>query len=79
MKWSSAVAIMEASVRAVLAQACCQHGVSSGCVGRKVPQRSSPCAITLRMTFGSASSASVAIGTQRIPPGARVRAATFAV
>src|SRR3984893_16299029 len=39
----------------------------------------SPCAIALRMTFGSASSRSVAIGTQRIPSGARVRAATFAV
>ena len=35
---------------------------------------SSPCAITLRMTFGSASSASVAIGTQRMPFG-RARAA----
>jgi hypothetical protein len=31
------------------------------------------------MTFGSASSVSVEIGTQRIPLGARVRAATLAV
>ena len=31
------------------------------------------------MTFGNASPASVAIGTQRIPCGARVRAATLAV
>ena len=37
----------------------------------------SPCAITLRMTLGSASSASVAIGTQRMPSGARVRAGTL--
>ena len=33
----------------------------------------SPCAITLRMTLGSASSFSVAIGTQRMPSGARLR------
>ena len=38
-----------------------------------------PCATTFRMTFGSASPAKVAIGTQRMPSGARVRAGTFAV
>jgi hypothetical protein len=32
-------------------------------------QNPNPCAITLRMTFGSASSPSVAIGTQRIAAG----------
>jgi hypothetical protein len=38
-----------------------------------------PCAITLRMTFGNASSLSIAILTQRMPFGARVRAGTLAV
>src|SRR3954447_5276233 len=48
-------------------------GVSGGRTGISLTedQRSSPCAMTLRMTFGSASSASVEIGTQRIPRGAR--------
>ena len=32
-----------------------------------------PCAIALRMTLGSASPCSVAIGTQRIPAGAAAR------
>ena len=40
---------------------------------------SSPCAITLRMTLGNASSASVAIGTQRMPSARACRAATRAV
>ncbi len=38
-----------------------------------------PCAITLRMTLGSASSFNVAIGTKRMPDGARVPAGTRAV
>jgi hypothetical protein len=33
----------------------------------------------LRITVGNASSCNVAIGTQRIPCGARLRAATLAV
>ena len=39
----------------------------------------SPCAMALRITLGNASPASVAIGTQRMPSGARERAASFAV
>jgi len=43
------------------------------------PYSPNPCAITLRITFGSASPSSVAIGTQRMPSGARVRTGTVAV
>jgi hypothetical protein len=42
-------------------------------------QSPSPCTMALRITLGNASPASVAIGTQRIPAGARVRAASWAV
>ena len=35
--------------------------------------------MALRITLGSASPASVATGTHRMPSGARVRAGTFAV
>ena len=52
--------------------------VASACAGLGELRDSyspSPCAITLRITFGSASSASVAIATQRMPSGARARAA----
>lgn len=42
------------------------------------PQSPNPCATTLRITLGSASPSSVAIGTQRMPSGARVRAGTRA-
>src|SRR6185369_16354727 len=68
---SRAVAIMGTSVRrlpnAGLLPALCQQSA------RVLPvQRPSPCAMALRITLGSASSASVAIGTQRMPSGARL-------
>src|SRR5581483_7243283 len=54
--------------------------VSAADTGRcSCGQCPSPCATTLRITLGSASPASVAIGTQRMPSGARVRAGTLAV
>jgi predicted signal transduction protein with EAL and GGDEF domain len=46
---------------------------------RRVRFHPSACAITLRMTLGRASPPRVAIGTQRMPAGARVRASAFAV
>jgi hypothetical protein len=52
----------------------------TGAVQAVAPVQSpSPCAMALRITLGNASPASVAIGTQRMPSGARERAASFAV
>ena len=73
--WSSAVLIIGTSVSVRFAPS----AAPADSLLSAAATSPSPCAITLRMTFGSASPASVAIGTQRMPSGARVRAGTLAV